>query len=138
MRTGSRRCGPAFCFPFRAALALLRRVKDALFAIDWFGMHVVVTAWKLVGWTGAFMFSSRWFVQFFASRRAGRPTLPRAFWYMSLVGSALVLIYFIWGKNDSVGIILNFFPVFIAGYNLWLDFRHVRRHGMATPASAGS
>lgn len=83
----------------------------------------IVTPWKIIGFIGAFMFGGRWVVQFFASRAAGRPVVPRLFWYMSLVGNAALLSYFIFGKNDSVGIISNLFPTFTASYNLWLDIK---------------
>jgi len=43
---------------------------------------------------------------------------------MSVVGSLLVLAYFTLGKWDSVGILSNLFPAFVAAYNLVLDFRH--------------
>ena len=46
---------------------------------------------------------------------------------MSASGSVLVLLYFIFGKNDSVGIITNLAPFFIALYNLKLDFYSRRR-----------
>ena len=89
----------------------------------WTGLHV--TGWKLIGYTGALMFATRWFVQFFASRRAGRPVIPRAFWYMSLVGSLMTLAYFGFSKKqDSVGVIQNLFPAFTAAYSLYLDIRH--------------
>jgi lipid-A-disaccharide synthase-like uncharacterized protein len=39
------------------------------------------------------------------------------------------LSYFVFGKNDSVGIISNLFPAFIAGYNLFLDFTHKAQKG---------
>ena len=39
---------------------------------------VTLTAWKLVGFLGALMFAGRWLVQAWATRRAGRPTIPRA------------------------------------------------------------
>ena len=55
------------------------------------------------------------------------PTFPRIFWGMSLCGSVLTLSYFIWGKNDSVGVLSNLFPAFVASYNLMLDIRHVKR-----------
>lgn len=83
----------------------------------------VVTPWKIIGFIGALMFGGRWVVQFFASRAAGRPVVPRLFWYMSLVGNVALLSYFIFGKNDSVGIISNLFPTFTASYNLWLDIK---------------
>jgi lipid-A-disaccharide synthase-like uncharacterized protein len=82
---------------------------------------LVITPWKLVGYLGVTLFAGRWFVQLYASRAHGRPVLPRMFWYMSTSGSVLLLVYFIWGKNDSVGILSNLFPLFIALYNLRLD-----------------
>lgn len=88
---------------------------------------LVITPWKLLGWLGAALFASRWFVQFYASRAVGRPVLPRMFWYMSASGSVLVLLYFIFGKNDSVGIITNLAPFFIALYNLRLDITSKRK-----------
>ena len=69
--------------------------------LAWTGLHV--SPWKLIGLTGALMFGGRWFVQFIASRRHGKPVIPRVFWYMSMVGSLMTLAYFMFGKNDSVG-----------------------------------
>jgi lipid-A-disaccharide synthase-like uncharacterized protein len=85
--------------------------------------HIVVTPWKLVGFIGALMFAGRWVVQAWATRRAGRPTIPRSFWIISLLGSAMVTSYFIWGKNDSVGVLTNLLPASVAFYNLVLDIR---------------
>lgn len=82
-----------------------------------------VTAWKLIGYLGVFLFAGRWFVQVIASKRSGRPTMPRLFWYMSISGSLLLLAYFIFGKNDSVGILANAFPFTVSSYNLYLDFK---------------
>lgn len=87
---------------------------------------ITLTPWKLVGYLGVALFGGRWFVQLVASRLARKPTMPRLFWYMSLSGSLLLLAYFIWGKNDSVGILSNLFPALIAGYNLYLDITHKR------------
>ncbi|MFV1993811.1 MAG: lipid-A-disaccharide synthase N-terminal domain-containing protein [Verrucomicrobiales bacterium] len=83
-----------------------------------------VTPWKLIGYLGVFLFAGRWFVQVIASRRHRRPVMPRIFWYMSISGSLLLLSYFVFGKNDSVGILSNLFPFTVASYNLYLDFRH--------------
>ena len=88
-----------------------------------FGLHV--TLWKLVGYTGVLMFGGRWLVQFVASRRAGKPVIPRAFWYMSVVGSLMTLSYFMFSsKQDSVGVLGNLFPSFTAVYSLYLDIKH--------------
>jgi lipid-A-disaccharide synthase-like uncharacterized protein len=85
---------------------------------------VTITPWKLFGYLGVALFAGRWFVQLIASRRAGKPQLPRLFWYMSASGSALLLSYFIFGKNDSVGVLSNLFPAFVSFYNLYLDTKN--------------
>lgn len=84
---------------------------------------VVVTPWKLVGYLGVFLFAGRWVVQVLATRKHGRPVVPRVFWSMSVVGSVLLLVYFIWGKNDSVGVLANLFPAAVAIYNWVMDVR---------------
>ena len=86
--------------------------------------HVVITPWKLIGYLGAFLFTARWFVQLYATRKAKRAHLPMMFWYLSIVGSLMTLSYFIWGKNDSVGILQNAFPAVVATYNLFVELRH--------------
>lgn len=80
-----------------------------------------ITPMKLIGYLGALLFSGRWFLQMYASRKAGRPVVPRAFWYLSMAGTLCLLSYFIFGKNDSVGVLSNLFPAFVACYNLYLD-----------------
>ncbi len=95
-------------------------MNDVLFVL----LGASVTPWKIVGYTGVFMFAGRWFVQLISSSKEKKPTFPRAFWLMSLAGSLLLLAYFIFGKNDSVGILSNAFPACIALYNLYLDITH--------------
>ena len=93
-----------------------------------FGHEVVVTGWKVFGLVGALMFTARWFVQMYYSRKAGKPVTPRSFWVISMVGSAILLTYFIFSpKQDMVGVMSNLFPAFIAGYNLWLDLTHEKK-----------
>ena len=86
-------------------------------------LEVIITPWKLVGYLGVLLFAGRWVVQLWVSRAAGRSVMPRLFWYMSISGSLMLLTYFTFGKNDSVGIMANLFPAFTAGYNLWLELR---------------
>jgi lipid-A-disaccharide synthase-like uncharacterized protein len=91
---------------------------------DAFG--VTITTWKLVGYLGVALFAGRWFVQMHYSRKLGRPVVPTVFWLMSITGSLLLLSYFTFGKNDSVGILSNLFPAGVAGYNLYLDLTNKR------------
>lgn len=88
----------------------------------------VITPWKIIGYIGVSLFGGRWIVQVIASHKHNKPTFPIVFWIMSMTGSVLVLSYFIWGKNDSVGILSNLFPVAIAGYNLFLELTHRRNN----------
>ena len=100
----------------------MHSMNQEILWLAWTGLHM--TPWKLIGLTGALMFGARWAVQFVASRRARKPVIPRLFWYMSIVGSLMTLSYFIFGKNDAVGILGNLFPTFTALYSLYLDIRH--------------
>lgn len=98
-------------------------MNNEIEVLAWTGAHV--TPWKLIGYIGALMFGMRWVVQFIASRRAGRPVIPRLFWYMSVIGSLMALSYFTFSaKSDSVGVLQNLFPAFTAFYSLYLDIHH--------------
>jgi lipid-A-disaccharide synthase-like uncharacterized protein len=83
-----------------------------------------LTPWKMVGLLGSVMFTSRWFVQLYYTRKHKRVVMPLSFWWLSVLGSILLLAYFTIGKNDSVGIISNFFPTFVSVYNLIVHLRH--------------
>ena len=92
--------------------------------IEFFGVQI--TGWKLIGYSGVLLFSTRWFIQMWASRAARKPTLPITFWVMSVAGSLACLTYFVFGKNDSVGVLSNLFPCGVAAYNLSLELAHRR------------
>jgi lipid-A-disaccharide synthase-like uncharacterized protein len=95
-------------------------------------LTVTITAWKIVGWCGALCFTLRWIVQSIHRHRTASATVPAAFWWISLVGAGMLLSYFVFGKNDSVGILSNLFPMVIAVYNLHLD--HRQRQAPRPPA----
>ena len=98
-------------------------MNEQIVWLSGFGVHI--TLWKLIGLTGALMFGGRWLVQFIASKRYGKPVIPRAFWYMSIVGSLMTLSYFLFSaKQDAVGVLQNLFPAFTAVYSLFLDIKH--------------
>jgi lipid-A-disaccharide synthase-like uncharacterized protein len=61
--------------------------------------------WFALGLAGQAVFFSRFLVQWIASERAGRSTIPRAFWWLSLTGAMLLLAYAIHRKD----------PVFVLG-----------------------
>ena len=98
-------------------------MNEQIIWLAWSGLHI--TPWKLIGYVGTLMFGGRWLIQFVASKRAGKPVIPRAFWYMSVVGSLMTLSYFSFSsKQDSVGVLGALFPSFTALYSLYLDIKH--------------
>jgi|TARA_B110000305_G_C19347974_1_gene592704 lipid-A-disaccharide synthase-like uncharacterized protein len=98
-------------------------MNEVIFTFEMFDAEVVLTPWKLIGYLGVLMFGSRWVFQLLSTSKEGKPTFPLLFWILSLVGSFLTLSYFIFGKNDSVGILGNLFPACVASYNLYLELR---------------
>lgn len=70
--------------------------------------QVQVDAWTLVGLAGQILFFMRFIVQWWATERARRTIIPTSFWYFSIAG-ALVLLLYAFVRKD---------PVFIAGYFL--------------------
>jgi len=111
-------------------------MNETLYTLTFFGTPVIITAWKLIGYIGVLCFGSRWLFQLAASHRSRKPTFPLLFWLLSLSGSILLLAYFIFGKNDSVGILANLMPAGVAGYNLFLHLTDARRGKPASPAAA--
>jgi lipid-A-disaccharide synthase-like uncharacterized protein len=67
-------------------------------------------AWILLGFVAQAMFTMRFVVQWIASERAKRSVVPVAFWFFSLGGGTLLLVYAIQRQD----------PVFIAGQGLGL------------------
>ena len=58
--------------------------------LEWFA---TINLMKMIGLGGQFVFGSRFFVQWFVSEREGRSVIPVAFWYISIGGSLLTLVY---------------------------------------------
>jgi lipid-A-disaccharide synthase-like uncharacterized protein len=85
-----------------------------------------IDGWVILGFVAQAMFMMRFVVQWVASERAKRSVVPIAFWFFSVGGGILLLVYAIYRKD----------PVYIAGQglgliiyarNLWLIFMEHRR-----------
>ncbi len=79
-------------------------------------------AWVALGLLGQVLFSGRMLVQWIASEKARRSIVPVSFWWMSLAGATMLVLYFIWRK-DIVGILGQSTGWFIYGRNLYLIYR---------------
>lgn len=53
----------------------------------------------ILGLAGQLMFSARFLVQWIASERRKKSVVPISFWFLSLFGSFLLLIYAIYRKD---------------------------------------
>lgn len=78
--------------------------------------------WVAFGLGGQLLFTARFLVQWIASERAGRSTVPVAFWYFSL-GGGLVLFAYAVHRVDPVFILGQSLGVFIYSRNLYLIHR---------------
>jgi len=64
---------------------------------SWFGRF-----WVLFGLCAQFAFTARFLVQWIASERRGKSHIPVSFWYLSLVGASMLLVYAAFWKRDLV------------------------------------
>ncbi len=82
--------------------------------------------WILFGFIAQAMFMMRFVVQWIASERARRSVMPIAFWFFSVAGGTLLLIYAI-QRQDPVFIAGQGAGLFIYLRNLWLIYRERRQ-----------
>ena len=66
--------------------------------------------WVILGFVAQGFFTMRFVVQWIASERARASVIPVAFWFFSIGGGVLLLVYALYRKD----------PVFIAGQGLGL------------------
>ena len=101
--------------------------------IDWFS---TIDMMKVVGIVGQVLFGSRFFVQWLASERLGTSVIPVAFWYLSLVGGALTLVYAV-SIQEPVFMVPQIGGIIIYGRNLYFVYRDRRReHPLMGPDRA--
>ncbi len=65
-------------------------------------------AWIAVGLIGQVAFTGRMIVQWLVTEKNKRSVVPVSFWWMSLIGSTMLLVYFVW-RVDPIGILGQLF-----------------------------
>jgi lipid-A-disaccharide synthase-like uncharacterized protein len=78
--------------------------------------------WLYLGFLGQFLFGLRFLVQWLASERKGESVIPVHFWYLSLIGSLILLTYAI-VRRDPVFILGQSTGLFVYLRNLMLIYR---------------
>ncbi|GIX14075.1 MAG: hypothetical protein KatS3mg118_2034 [Paracoccaceae bacterium] len=97
---------------------------------DWLMRVLLVDSWygvwlALFGLTAQAVFMGRMLVQWIATERARASVVPEAFWWMSLIGAAMLMVYGIL-RRDIVIIAAQAFGFAVYGRNLWF-IRQTRR-----------
>ena len=80
-------------------------------------------AWFTFGVIGTIIFQGRFYLQWLASEREKKSTVPVSFWYMSSVGTIILLAYAVY-KKEPVGVLGQGLNMVIYSRNLvhiWRD-----------------
>ena len=81
--------------------------------------------WISVGFVGQVLFFSRFLVQWMVAEKRKEAVIPTAFWYLSILGGATLLVYAIY-RGDPVFIVGQAGGLFIYSRNLRLIARERR------------
>ncbi len=92
----------------------------------WFMAFFNISSWWQIPWValglGAqVVFTGRMVVQWLVSERSKKSVVPPVFWWMSLIGSTMLLVYFIWRK-DAPATLGQSMGWMIYARNLWLIY----------------
>ncbi len=86
--------------------------------------------WLAFGIVAQLLFTARFLVQWLASEREGKSVMPLAFWYFSMAGGLMTLIYGI-VRREPIIIMGQALALVIYARNLMLIFKARRRRGDA-------
>lgn len=94
-------------------------------------MHNWLTSehiWLAVGFIGQALFASRFLVQLLKSEIEGKSVIPVAFWYFSIGGGLITLVYaFHLGRVGLPFLIAQFGGLLVYARNLYLVYRERAR-----------
>ncbi len=108
-------------------------IKETLSHVARHYPNFTIDFWVLLGLLGQALFTMRFVVQWVASEKKKESVIPVAFWYFSLAGGLIVLVYAI-HRMDPVFILAYLPGNFIYFRNLWLIYK--KRQRTSRPVSA--
>ena len=86
--------------------------------------------WVLLGFVAQGFFTMRFVVQWLASEKVGKSVIPLAFWWCSIGGGILLLVYALY-RRDPVFILGQGFGVFVYLRNLQFVLRERKQGAVA-------
>ena len=94
--------------------------------------------WIGIGFLGQAFFSARFLVQWIASERRKQSVIPTYFWYFSIGGGVILLIYAI-HRRDVVFMVGQAVGLFVYARNLYFIYRRPvpARPDATMPATGG-
>ncbi len=78
--------------------------------------------WLVIGFLGQALFSARFIVQWLASEKIKKSVIPNLFWWFSIGGGTVLLIYAL-HRADPVFIVGQGMGLFIYVRNIYLIYR---------------
>jgi lipid-A-disaccharide synthase-like uncharacterized protein len=115
----------------RAYAEVITQGDNALFRLlnitSWAGL-----AWVVFGFAGQLAFSGRMILQWLVSEKERKSVVPAAFWWLSLIGGAIMFTYFVW-RQDLVGVLGQSSGLVIYARNIRLIYKHKRRDAEQAP-----
>ena len=91
--------------------------------------------WAAFGILAQFVFAARFLVQWIASEKAERSVIPVGFWFLSIGGGLMTLVYG-FARRDLVIILGQAFSIFIYARNLVLIARERNRRRSSDQAGS--
>ncbi len=96
--------------------------------IEKFGIEIneVGLWWVVFGMAGQLAFTGRFLVQWIVSEKKRRSVVPVFFWYLSLLGASILLVYFI-KRGEIVGTVGQTVGWIVYVRNIMLIHKHSRK-----------
>lgn len=90
----------------------------------------MIEMWTVIGFVAQGLFFGRFFIQWIASERKGESTVPVAFWFLSVLGGSMLLLYALHQRD----------PVFVFGQagGLVIYLRNLMLIYKKTPLTTGA
>lgn len=105
-------------------LAELQKRQEEREKWSWLFRKLDITSWTSLAWiafgfSAQFVFMSRMIIQWYVSEKAKSSVVPPSFWWLSLLGASMLIIYYLWRK-DPVSLVAQSFGFTVYVRNLWL------------------